>query len=374
MIVPSSLRKAINLAGILIALSPGYEGGRLAFNSARGDEVDEYVEAQRAQLRIPGLALLVVKDGRTIKAQGYGLANVELQAPVTAESIFQLGSVGKQFTATAVMMLVERGKLAVDDPVNKYLTAAPDNWHAITIRHLLSHTAGVGDFSASFDMRKDCTEDELLNAIFQIPLHSAPGEGWHYSNPGYVALGILIGKVTGQFYGDFLRDQIFRPLGMTATRIISEDDIVPHRAAGYRLVDGELKNQKWVSPTMNSTADGSLYTNLLDMAKWDAALSDKRLLKTETLEQMWTVATLNDGKPNPGNYGFGWFCEEINGHKVVMHSGAWQGFVAHIARYRDDKLTVVMLANLSADSSKGFFKIGQTVAGMYVRELAPARN
>jgi CubicO group peptidase (beta-lactamase class C family) len=164
-------------------------------------------------------------------------------------------------------------------------------------------------------------------------------------------LGILIHQVTGQFYGAFLHERIFKPLEMTATRIISESDIVPHRAAGYRLVNGELKNQSWVSPSLNTTADGSLYVNLLDMAKWDAALNGKKLLKRESLQTMWTPVLLADGKPNPVGYGFGWLTKELRpGHRLVEHSGAWQGFTSHIARYLDDELTVVVLANLSAES------------------------
>jgi len=167
---------------------------------------------------------------------------------------------------------------------------------------------------------------------------------------------IVIEKVTSKPYGDLLAERIFRPTGMSSTRIISEADIVPHRAARYRPVDGELKNQQWVSPTMNSTADGSLYTNIRDLAKWDAALTSGTVLKPELQSQMWTVAKLSNGSDNPGKYGFGWVCEDLAGHRVVRHGGAWQGvFVTSICRYVDDKITVVLLANLSADSVRIVF-------------------
>ena len=313
--------------------------------------------------------MLVIKDGEIVKAQGYGLANVEHQVPVTAETIFQSGSVGKQFTATAVMMLVEEGRVGLDDSVRKFLPDAPDRWQPITVRHLLSHTSGLGGYAPDFDFRRDYTEQELLEAVYATPLEFQPGEKWRYSNLGYVTLGIVIHRASGKPYGELLAERVFQPLGMTATRIISESDIVPHRAAGYRLVGEQLKNQEWVSPTMNSTADGSLYLNILDLARWDAALAGDRLLKRESLEQMWTPVTLNDGQPNPGDYGFAWVCKHVGGHRVVQHGGAWQGFVSHIARYLDDGLTVATLANLSADSFKSSPNIGGHVAEMYVPAL-----
>src|ERR1051325_5745516 len=195
-------------------------------------QVDEIVRREMQTQHIPGLSLAVVKAGHLILARGYGTANVEHQVPVRPETIFQSGSMGKQFTATAVMMLVEAGKIRLDDPVGKYLPRVPKRWAKITVRHLLTHTSGLGDYPSDFDFRRDYTEDELLKRLTEIPLAFAPGEKWRYSNVGYVILGILIGKVTGHFYGEFLSDRIFKPLGMATARIISEADIVPNRAAG----------------------------------------------------------------------------------------------------------------------------------------------
>lgn len=329
----------------VLALIMAWSTG-LAATDQRGDAVDDYIRAELAQQHIPGLALLVSRAGRVIRAQGYGLANVELQVPVKPETIFQSGSVGKQFAATAVMMLVEEGKMGLDDPLTKYFPDAPATWKQVTIRELLSHTAGFTDYPKDFDMRKDYTEADLIKIVEGIPLAFPPGTSWDYSNLGYLTLGIVIHKVTGEFYGDFLQERIFRPLSMSTTRIISEADIVPNRSAGYRLVKGKLKNQEWVSPTLNTTADGSLYFSILDLAKWDAALYTEKLLKRASLEQMWTVAKLSNGQPNIGHYGFGWSIETKNGHHVVQHQGAWQGFKTEISRYVDDKLTVVVLVNL----------------------------
>ena len=344
----------------------------------QSQSVDDYLAQEMKALHIPGLALGVYRNGEIVKAQGYGLANVELNVPVKPETIFQSGSVGKQFAATAVMMLVEEGKVGLDDAITKYFPGAPDTWNNIKVRNLLSHTSGLAEYesdertgpSGPFYLRLDFTEDELLKKAEALPFDFQPGEKWSYRNTNYLLLGFLIRKVTGEFYGDYLHERIFKPLGMNATRIISEADIIPNRAAGYQLVKGELKNQDWVSPTFNSTADGALYFTVLDLAKWDAALYTEKLVKKSSLDQMWTVAKLNDGKPNKSNYGFAWTIDQMNGHRVIEHGGAWQGFTTYIARYVDDKLTVVVLTNLdSANSNPG--RLAHHVAGLYVPALMP---
>ena len=289
---------------------------------------------------------------------------------MTGETVFQSGSVGKQFTATAVMMLVEEGKVGLDDSLTKYFDDAQPAWKDVTVRELLSHTAGLGDYPKDFNFRKDWTEDELLKLVESIPLAYPPGTKWAYSNLGYLTLGILIRRVTGEFYGDFLQQRIFQPLDMRSTRIISEADIVANRSAGYRLVKGELKNQEWVAPMVNTTADGSLYFSILDLAKWDAALYREKLLKSSSLDLMWTPVKLkngraNSGRPNTGGYGFGWFIEDRQGHRCIHHDGSWQGFETAIDRYVDDQLTVVVLTNL-ADAEPG--KISRHVAEMYLAE------
>jgi CubicO group peptidase (beta-lactamase class C family) len=320
---------------------------RVATPAMAEDALDKFIHSEMEKQHIPGVSLLVTRSGRIIRAQGYGLSNVELQVPVRPETVFQSGSVGKQFTATAVMMLVEEGKVRLDDPIKRYLNESPAIWNQVTVRELLSHTAGFTDYPKNFDFRKDYTERELLKVVAGIPLAFQPGTKWSYSNLGYLTLGIMIHRVTGKFYGDFLQERIFRPLGMTTTRIMSESDIVPNRAAGYQLVKGELKNQDWVSPTLNTTADGSLYFSILDLAKWDAALYTERLVKRSSLEEMWSVAKLKDGAQNSGHYGFGWFIENIGGKRVVRHEGEWQGFTSFITRHVDDQTTVVLLSNLA---------------------------
>jgi len=338
---------------------------------AAPDAIDDFVAAQMAAEHIPGLSLAVVKDGRILRAKGYGLANVELGVKATPETVYQSGSVGKQFTSLAVMMLVEEGKVGLDDPISRYLPQAPAAWAPITVRHLMSHTSGLKDYA--LPLWHEYTDGDLFRAFAEPPLDFPPGEKWSYSNTGYAVLGFLIERVTGKFYGDFLAERVFQPLGMDATRVISEADIVTNRAAGYRLENGVLKNQEWVAPSLNRTADGALYFTVLDLAKWDAALYTERLLKRESLEAMWTPARLNDGRAAEGYaddaYGFGWAIGEQRGHRRIEHGGSWQGFRTCIARYVEDRLTVVVLANLATATPQ---RVAHGVAGLVVPALRPA--
>ncbi|HEY0646586.1 serine hydrolase [Phenylobacterium sp.] len=336
---------------------------------AQAGKVDAFVQAQMADRKIPGIAIAVVRDGKIVHAKGYGLANVELNVPAAPETIFQSGSVGKQFTAALAMMLVEEEKIALDDRVSKYIPEAPPTWKAMTVRHLLTQTSGISgaEYDKAIDLRRDYTEDQLIAEIVKLPLDFEPGEKWRYSNPGYVTLGILIGRASGKFYGDLLSEKIFAPLGMTTARVISEADIVQNRADGYRLVDGKLENQQWVAPRLNTTADGSLYLTVLDMAKWDAALYTERILKRASLDQMWSPARLRNGAL-VSDYGFAWFLGQRKGARFVRHGGAWQGFTSDIVRYPERKLTVIVLANL-ARAEPG--ALGNQIVGVYEPDLAP---
>ena len=334
--------------------------------NAAADHVSDFVNGYLKKNQIPGCAVMVRHKGKVVLCQGYGVANIENGVHVTPRTVFQSGSIGKQFTAMAIMILVEEQKLALDDPISKYLDV-PENWSAISVRHLLTHTSGLGDYPESFSLQRDYTEDELLKMIAEQPLAFAPGENWSYSNLGYVTLGILIHKVSGEPWSDFLQQRVFAPLSMKHTRVISEADIIPNRAAGYVFKDGELKNQKWVSPTVNNTADGSLYFTAEDLAKWDEALETRKLISRTSYEQMWTPVTLNSGTTAP--YGFGWSIGKTDsGHSVFKHGGAWQGFASYIARYPQDGLTVAVLCNRAGASAS---YIAKRIGGFYVPVIAP---
>jgi CubicO group peptidase (beta-lactamase class C family) len=224
------------------------------------DRIDRFVNEEMQRQHVPGVGVAVIHHGQVLKARGYGLANLELRVPVSAETLFQSGSLGKQFTATAVMLQVEDGKLALSDPLTKFFPDAPVSWQKITVRNLLTHTSGIPDYvEGMLDMRKDYTEDDLAKFAFGLPLEFPAGSRWNYSNTGYVLLGIIVHKVSGSFYGDVLVTRVFKPLGMTTARVINEADIIPNRAAGYQLEQGAVKNQDWVAPKLNTTADGSLW-------------------------------------------------------------------------------------------------------------------
>lgn len=329
-------------------------------------KADEFIRAEMAAQKIPGVSVAVVKDGKPVLVKGYGFANVEHQVPVKPETIFQSGSVGKQFTAMAVMLLVDEGKIKLDEKIGTYLGDVPEAWKNITVRHLLTHTGGMTDYTDDFNLWQNYTEEELVAKTKKVPVAFSPGEKWQYSNLGYLTLGAIVRKASGKFYGDFLQERVFKPLGMTTARIISEADIIPNRAEGYRLEKGELKHQNWVAPMFNTTADGALYLTALDMIKWDEALATGKLLKKESYEQMWSPVKLNSGKTHP--YGFGWMLGEVNSHKEIEHGGAWQGFKAHIVRYPDDKLTVIVFANLAQTNQA---KLARGIATIYEPALIP---
>jgi CubicO group peptidase (beta-lactamase class C family) len=311
-----------------------------------GDRIDTFVQEEMARQKVPGVAVAIVHRGSVVKAQGYGMANLEHEVPVTPTTIFQSGSLGKQFTATAVMLQVEDGKLALDDPVTKFFPEAPDTWRAITIRHLLTHTSGIPDYtSGQVDYRKDYNDADLARLAFQLPLEFPPGSRWNYSNTGYVLLGLTVRKVSGSFYGDVLAARVFQPLGMTTARVINEADIIPERAGGYRLMGDQVKNQTWVSPSLNTTADGSLYFSLQDLLAWDAGVRARAILKPESWDLVLQPVRLASGKTFP--YGFGWFLDERNGQPLRQHGGAWQGFKTQYSFFAGDDLSIIVLANLA---------------------------
>jgi CubicO group peptidase (beta-lactamase class C family) len=332
------------------------------------DSVDDYVRSELARQRIPGLAVVVTRSGKVVKVAGYGYANLEHQVPVKPETVFQSGSISKQLAASVAMLLVEDGKIVLDEPVKKYLPDAPPAWDSITVRHLLTHTSGIPEYEygKDFDRRKDYTDDERLGIVYGMKLEFAPGSRWNYSDTGYMVLGILLSRAGGDFYGDILKRRVFEPLGMKTARIISEEDLVPNRAAGYRLLKDEIKNQKFISPSNYKTADGSLCWSVLDMAKWADAARTKALLKPDSWREMTTAVRLSSGKTYP--YGFGWFIDEWGGKQVLAHGGFGSGFTAQLSRrLGDDELAVAVLCNRVGIR---LGKMARDIMAIYEPELA----
>jgi len=340
--------------------------GALLLQQADTAAIDRFIAAEMQRQKIPGLSLAVLRGDTVLVSRGYGFANVELRVPASDSTVYQSGSMGKQFTAALVEMLVAQGKLRLDDSIARWFPEGASVWRAVTVRRLLTHTAGIAEYTDStFDYRKDYTEDQLVKFAASRPLDFQPGERWSYSNTGYLLLGALIRRVSGQFYGDLLRDSLFRPLGMTASRVISEADIVPNRAAGYQLVNGELKNQDWVAPLLNTTADGALYFTVRDLTKWAVALNNRRVVGASLLDTAWTAVRLSDGATYP--YGFGWYLVPQAGQRRIAHTGSWQGFKTVIARYPESRITVIVLGNL-AQAQVG--AIAYAIAGMLDTTLA----
>lgn len=314
--------------------------------------IDQQVEAARAQQAVPGLALLVMKNGKIVHQQGFGLANVELAVPVTPQSMFQTGSIGKMFTATLILKLAEAGQISLDDPLSKHLPETPPAWAAATLRMMLNHTSGIPNFVLDDYMRIVAGgEAELARIAMAKPLDFSAGSDWRYSNTAYVLLGQLIQRVTGRFYGDLLVEQVFRPLGMATARPISESEIVLGRVAGYKMDDKKrLKNQDHLPQFLNSTADGSLYFSLRDYAAWEAAVRRRDpVLKPASWAEMLKPGRLNSGASL--GYGMGWDVRSASDVVLRGHGGSWQGFQTYyLAIERSqrpaDDLAVVILTNL----------------------------
>ena len=330
------------------------------------DKVDDFVKAQMEKQHLPGVSIVVIKDAKIVKMEGYGLANIELNVPARPETVYKIGSVSKQFIATGIMLLIEEGKISLDDNVGKSLEGTPESWKPITIRHLLTHTSGIVREAPGFDPLKIQTDADVIKTAYSLPLRFTPGEKYEYCNVGYFTLAEIISKVSGKPWGDFLNERVFTPLGMTATRTTTVTDLVPNRANGYVWRNGKMQN---ATIFLALRPSGAFLSTVIDLAKWDEALNNGKLLKRSTLEQMWTPLKLNDGKSHP--YGFGWQLEPVNGHKQVNHGGSLPGFRAQLARFIDDKVTVVVLTNGdNADAAR----IAQGVANFYIPGLLPDRK
>jgi CubicO group peptidase (beta-lactamase class C family) len=328
------------------------------------DTVDRFIRAELKRQRIPGMSVAILRGDRVLLARGYGFANLEHRVPATDSTVYAVGSLSKQFTAAAIVLLSQQGRLGLDDPISRYLPEGSAVWSAVTIRHLLTHTSGVPQ-DTTLDWRRDYAESELVRSAAR-PLDFEPGALESYSSTGYALLGVIIHRVTGMPWGDFVRDQIFRPLGMRTARVNSDTDIVPNRTAGYYFVNDTLTNPEWVSPSINATADCCLSFTVLDLARWAIGLNHRKVLGETGLEMSWTPVRLNDGGTYP--YGFGWNIFEQRGYRRIGHSGAWRGSHATMQRYPEFDLTVIVLLNLGQANSEG---IAVGIAGLLEPALTP---
>jgi CubicO group peptidase (beta-lactamase class C family) len=283
---------------------------------------------------------------------------------VTAETVLEIGSVSKQMTAAAIMLLVEDGKIMLDAPISTYLANTPEAWKDVTVRHLLTHTSGVKSYSSldGFELYRHLKTDEFIKALSPHPLEFTPGERNIYSNSGFTLLGHIIQMVSGKPYMQFMRERIFTALGMTKTADRDPQYIIPNRAVGYEWSVDKLEGRDGVLTDLMGA--GSIVSTISDMVKWDAALNGKIFLKPASRAEWWKQFTFTNGKPSP--YGFGWRISDIRGHKLIGHTGQTAGFGAANFRYVNDGVTVMVLTNL------GEIGLGGQIAARIAKFYAPS--
>lgn len=319
----------------------------------RINRVHELIRVNMDEHRIPALSLAVVQQGEPLILEGYGIANLEHNAPATAATLYEIASCTKQFVATAIMLLVEEGKLSLDDPISRYFDDAPAIWQSITLRHLLTHSSGiVRDGLADYwltpaAIHLDYDYPQMYSIIAGRELDFSTGDKSTYSNSGYFLLGLIIEKLTGQTLNEMLTARIFAPLGMDATRINDPLAVLPHRASGY----GPAEGGGWFKPPYiglrHHFANGGLVSTVADLAKWDAALYGEQVLPQARLQEMWTPFVLNDGTSS--DRGLGWVISDFEGHRQIHHGGLLPGFASNISRFVDDGVTVIVLTNSQFD-------------------------
>lgn len=307
------------------------------------DPVDKFVAAEMTRRHIPGVSVAVVRGGKVIKAQGYGVADLEHEIPVTPATVFKIGSVSKQFLATGIMLLAQDGRLSIDDPIAKHVSDAPESWRPITLRHFLTHTSGVLREGPAFDPLKVQPDIDVIRSAFSRPLEFPTGSKYQYCNVCYFTLAEIIARVSGKPWDVFLSERVFTPMGMSATRTTTMTALVARRARGYTWRDNGYVN---AAELLAVRPSGAFLSTVLDLAKWDAALYEDRILKKASRDEMWKPMGLSGGSKS--DYGFGWQLGAIDGHRRVHHGGSLPGFRAEMSLFPDDRLTVIVLTN--ADS------------------------
>ena len=308
------------------------------------DAVDDLVQNKMRRHPIPGLALEIIQHGKPAKIAAYGLANLEWEAAVTPETVFEIGSVTKQFTSAGILLLAQEGKLSVDDKLSRYLKDTPESWTNITLRHLLTHTSGIRNYTGldGFELTRHLTQAQFIRRMATEPLDFQPGAKWSYCNTGFNLLGYVIENVSGKGYWLFMRERIFGPLGMNSTTQRDPRNIIPSRASGYEIDRaGHYVNRDYDLTDVFSA--GAIVSTVGDLAKWNAALDEQKLLTAATEQEMWTPVRLNNGATQA--YGFGWDLDPLQGHQNIGHSGSTSGFSASLQRFPKEGLAVIVLTN-----------------------------
>ena len=301
-------------------------------------------------------SILLAKDGRTIFEKSYGMANAEWKVSNTSATRFNIGSLTKQFTGLAILMLADRGKLTLEDKVSRFYDRSPDAWNDVSIYNLLSHTSGIPNAEIS-DFPKGIAQhyspEELIEIFRNKPLDFPAGSKRKYSNSGYYLLGYIIEKVTGQKYADFIQNNIFDPLSMRNSGYESNASLIQYRASGYGVDGDKLLNADYLDWSIPYSA-GGLYSTAEDLLRWDQALRTEKLLSKPWLDRLFD--------PDKSGYNYGWFIRDENGRRRIYHEGGNPGFASYIARYPDQKLVVIVLSNLEISPAS---TIGIDLASLY---------
>jgi len=323
----------------------------------------------------PGAAVVIVENGEIIHQSGYGLANVELNVPISNDTVFRIGSVTKQFTAAGIMLLEQRGQLSTSDRIEKYLPDYPTHGHVITIDNLLTHTSGIMSYTnipdyMETEIRDDLTTEELIDVFDNLPMEYAPGDKWNYNNSGYVLLGAIIEAVSGHSYEDFIAEQIAGPLGLGST-VYGGPKLIPNRASGYGMGDdGNIVNAGFLSMTQPHAA-GSLLSTTGDLVKWHKALTGGEFIHDDSYMKMTSPFELNDGESHPYGYGLG--LGTMRGRKLIAHGGGIHGFTCYSMWLPDEDIYVAVLTN-GATSGPGPTTVASLAAAMLIGDPYPERQ
>ncbi len=339
------VRTGLGLALIAISASALPQAASRDFES----RVDAFIAKAMADQRVPGLSLAVVRQGDPVLIKGYGQANLELGVGATGETVFKIGSVSKQIIASAAVLLVEEGKLSLDDEAGKHLVGIPETWKGVTVRRLLSHTAGLERELPGWSPTERYTSPQILEMARKAAFIGKPGEKYQSSNAGYFTMGLIVEKLSGMPWPEFVHKRLLGPAGMSASRTTTISEIVPNRADGYISEAGGFRNDE---PILSVRTSGAFLSSAADMARWEAAIYRTSVLKKESLVVMFEPVPLNNGKS--ANYGLGWGVGSYDGKALLSHGGSIGGFRSHYARLMNGELAVIVLANSSSAIARAF--------------------
>jgi len=350
------------LAATIFCLCGGTAVAQLPTTEALGDRVDA-IARQTLSSPAAGMSVAVARDGRVVIARGYGMANLEHSVAVTPETVFHIASISKNILAAVVLQLVDEGKLRLDDDVTKYVPEAPTQGYHVTVRQLLNHTSGIYSFTslpdAANNERFELTHEQVLGLIKDKPFEFEPGTRWRYDNAAFYLAGMVVERVTKQEYGAYVREHVFKLLGMSSASLCYARMVVPHLASGYEVEGGALVNAAFMSWKL-AFAAGAICATATDLLKWEAALDTGRVLTRSSLALMRTPITLADGTKI--DYGLGTRMGSLDGHRMLGHTGSGGGFRNVFESFPDDHLTIVILVNMGDAGSPSPVAIAAEIA------------